>query len=231
MTDFDKLGPRLFEALRQRALNEAGDPHKAVDAFMEAAQAGARVLYSDGDGEVALLVPLTDGYDGPNEIAVAPDGDPTRVLAQLDDGGVVKVEGVGRFRVFEMSPLQLKKRLAAQEGRPRIAFRGEGGDGWSPLGFDGWFWEDFPLVLHLATEGGLEVRPDVEVDPRDPSWKALEPELREFVESSLGRPVSEVVHTSTLREALDAAAARADGAGAGARRGSWLGRGGAAARG
>ena len=32
-------------------------------------------------------------------------------------GAGLKVEGVGRFRVFEMTPLQLKKRLAAQEGR------------------------------------------------------------------------------------------------------------------
>ncbi len=192
------LGPRFVAELKRRALHPDADIHLLMEQFRS--DVGARVLYSEGDGELSILIPHhDDGFDPPKRLELALQRDLTDVLASVPKEGIVEIAGE-KFSRYVVEPLRLKKRAHGDTG---IGIRG---DGWSPLGFGGWFFEDLRLMVDLATrEDGFEIRPDVEIDPRDPRWVRLAPGQRAALEDALGRVVPEVIHVSALEEALEKA--------------------------
>ncbi|MCK6547288.1 hypothetical protein L6R52_15665 [Myxococcota bacterium] len=211
----------LAQELERQSVHKGADTHKLVQDFVDP-ESGSRLIVSDEDGKVALLVPVADGYEGPKKVTVAPMEDPTKILDEVEKSRTIAVDGVGKFSEFILSPVRYRRALGAQDGEHRmIGLRGEGPDGfWSPLGFGGFFPEDLAMLTDLANREGMLVRPngaiEPEVDPRDPTWKRLTEPERAAVELLLRRPVPLVVHQTVILEALERAAALGDGAIAGA---------------
>ncbi len=205
------LDASLVQELRKRAAHPDADVLRLLDELRRSAPIGGRVLVSDGDGDLRVLVPVSDSYEGPERLRVVSRHNPSAVLEEIAASGEVEVRGV-RFREFVLSPLKYK---GLEGQRPEIGFKGQGGDGWAPLGFDGWFWEDLALAKDLAVRGGVEVRPDVELERDDPSWRRLNDEERDALEARLGRRVPAVVHKDVIKEALQKSGSD-DGAVAGA---------------
>ncbi|MBI4818381.1 MAG: hypothetical protein HY791_19100 [Deltaproteobacteria bacterium] len=207
MTKLDHLRPNIVAELKRRAIEPGADIQSLVEEFSEAP--GSRILYSEGDGEVSLWVPARDGFETPEKIRVAPIDNPGNVLDEVKKGRTLEVDGIGKFHEFVLSPLRYKKK-AQKADEPKalaeIGFQGttKAGGYWSPLGFeDSWFAEDFPLLLDLAAEGGMALRPNAEEDGRDTKTKKLTKTEREFMSLVLGRTVPEVVHESVIEEALE----------------------------
>lgn len=211
----------LAQELQRLAVHKDADTHKLVQDFCDP-ESGSRLVVSDDDGKVALLVPEADGYEGPEKLTIAPMEDPTRILDEVEKSRSLSIDGVGRFSEFILSPLRYRRALGAKDGEHRmIGVRGEGPSGfWSPLGFGGFFPEDLAMLTDLANREGMLVRPNGElepaVDPRDPSWKKLSEPERAALELLLKRPVGLTVHQTVILEALEQAAQLGDGAIAGA---------------
>ena len=211
-----KIGPAVVAELKRRAVSKDTDIHALIEEF-KAEGSGAHLIVSEGDGEVSILVPVDDAFEGPSKLQVTRGGKSTGILDEVKRSATVEVEGVGKFYQFVLSPLKYKQGVA-DDTRPVLGLRGEGPDGpWSPLGLETWFWEDFMLLTDLAVRGGVEMLPEVEVDARDPSWRKLSSDQRAFIEATLHRRVQGVVHESVIKEALDKAGAD-DGAISGALR-------------
>jgi predicted nucleic acid-binding Zn-ribbon protein len=204
----------LVKELQRRAPKGTKDIQLLKKEFQEPG-AGGRILASEGDGRVSVYVPVRDGFEGIEHLDVAPHSNHTASLAHVAVE-TVAIPDFGTFKRATLEPLRYKSQLDAK-GRPLLALRGTGPDTeWSPLETPGeWFTEDYHLLADLANRGGVEVRPDVEVDPADPHWVRLSPEQREHVERSAQRRVPGVVHQDDLRHLL-AQAQVGEGARAGA---------------
>ena len=199
--DTKRLGPALLQELSRRSVDKTVDPQQLVEQLADGS--GAHVFVGEKTGEVSLLVPLEDGFDGPKTVKVTVPGQETVVVDVAQRVGTVEVEGV-TFARFVLEPLKYASKLdTTGNGRAQIALRCEGPDGlWSPLGFDDWFLADYNTLRWLSTSDAMVVAPEVKADPRDPSWKPLDDQQRSALEAILQRPVAEVVHESTLHEAL-----------------------------
>lgn len=211
----------LTAGLIKLAVHKDADAHGLLEDFCNP-ESGGRAYVADEDGKVALLVPEDDAYVAPSKITVAPMNDPTRILDEVEKSRSVEIPGAGRFGEYLLSPIRYKRALGSKDGEHTlIGLRGETNDGfWSPLGFGGYFPEDLAVLVHLANNEGLELRPRGELfpatDPRDKTWKRLSEPERVTIEMLLKRPVLEVVPEDVIAEALEAAASLGDGAIAGA---------------
>ncbi|MEQ8276078.1 MAG: hypothetical protein RMA76_23930 [Deltaproteobacteria bacterium] len=202
MSDYGRLGPRIREKILERS-PEQGDVHEAIEAF--ANDVGARLLLSEGAGEVAVLIPESDAYEAPKRLEIS-NRDSGALIDAVPRSGSVQIEGVGRFSRYVVEPHRLEKAAGKDVA---LGIRGED---WSPLGFDGWFFEDLRMWVDLARrDEGLEVRSELDPEPDGETWMRLEADQRSALENVLRRVLPDVVHRSVLDEA-QALAKEANGA-------------------
>jgi SpoVK/Ycf46/Vps4 family AAA+-type ATPase len=203
MIDTKRLGPALLRELQRRSVTKDADTPKLLEQLEDGS--GAHLFVGERNGEVSLLVPIEDGFEGPKTVKVTLAGQENVVLDVAKRHGTVEIEGVS-FARFVLEPLKYGGQVGADPSataRPQVQLRGEGKDGlWSPMGFDAWFMADFNTLKWLSTSDAMVLAPEVQPDPRDKQWKALSDPQRTALETILQRPVAAVVHDSELHEAL-----------------------------
>lgn len=216
-----KIGPnekrRILEAI---AAGEGDDMGRLVETFVQH-EPGARILVSDGDGEVSLLIPVRDEYEGLERVQIAPTGNLANLLVDArTERHPVDIDGIGKFYEVILEPFEFRKRAKdgadPEDDQVRVAIRGEGPAGdWSPLGSpDAWFFDNLDALANLAADGGVHVVPTgggLTTPPARKGWQTTAPAAPEVVD----KPVFVETPAETVLETVATADEPAHGAATG----------------
>lgn len=192
----DSANRLLLSELQRRA--EAAEVRGAslLNNFVQAPDEYA--LYSSGDGSVAALKPVRAGV-APAERLHVIDSDSGAVVEVAKRSEDVELAGT-KFHQYQLNPLSYE--CDASNGRPRITLEGFTGKGGTALWSSD---EDLLFVRDLAQREGLVVRPNPELGSGPTAWFDVSSDvtLRSRIEKALGFSVPDVVHQSTIDQAVE----------------------------